>query len=89
MAPNGPSTVPELVTPAHDVEGRYRGEMLTRHGGSVDFDAVTELGFPDRAAYLRWMAQLAAADGQVGADEARFLDRSRTRAFAFKDDLSS
>jgi hypothetical protein len=62
--------------------------MLTRHGGSVDFDVVTELGFPDRAANLRWTAQLAAANGKVGADEARFLDRSSTRAFVFEDDLS-
>jgi len=68
---------------------RYRGEMLTHHGGSVDFDVVTELGFADRAAYVSWMAQLAAADGQVGADEARFLDRSRTRAFVFEDSPSS
>jgi hypothetical protein len=50
---------------------------------------VTELGFPDRAAYRRWMAQLAAANGKVAADEARFLDRSSTRAFVFEDDLSS
>lgn len=64
---------------------RYRGEMLTRHGGSVDFDVVTELGFADRAAYLDWMAQLGAADGRVAADETLFLDRSRTRAFVFED----
>jgi hypothetical protein len=62
---------------------RYRGEMLTR--GSLDFDVVTELGFADRAACLDWMAQLAAADGRVAADEALFLDRSRTRAFVFED----
>jgi hypothetical protein len=68
---------------------RYLGEMLTRHGGPLDFDIVTELGFPDRAAYRRWMAQLAAANGKVAADEARFLDRSSTRAFVFEDDLSS
>jgi hypothetical protein len=67
----------------------YRGERLTRHGGTVDFDAVTELGFADRAAYLDWVAQLAAAGGQVAADEALFLDRSRTRAYVFEDSAAS
>jgi len=59
------------------------GEELTKEGGGVDFDVVTELGFPDRAAFLAWMARLSApgAAEQVAADEARFLDRSRTRAY--------
>jgi len=26
------------------------GEELTKEGGAVDFDVMTELGFPDRAA---------------------------------------
>jgi hypothetical protein len=78
------------LAPAPRVYRRlYRGEMLTRHGGAVDFDAVTELGFADRAAYFDWMARLAAAGGQVAADEALFLDRSRTRAFVFEDSAAS
>ena len=36
---------------------RYRGEMLTHYGGSVDFDVVTELGFADRAAYVSWSSR--------------------------------
>jgi EthD domain len=64
---------------------RYRGEALTRDGGGVDFDVVTELGFADRAAYIGWMAQLADAGGQVAADEARFLDQSRMRAFVVEE----
>ena len=71
--------VPPLVYKRH-----YRGEALTRNDGLADFDAVTELGFADRAAYLAWMAQLASS-GRVGADEAQFLDRSRTRAFVFEE----
>jgi EthD domain len=61
---------------------RMWGEALTKEGGGVDFDIVTELGFPDRAAFLAWRAQLSGlgAGEQVAADEARFLDRSRTRA---------
>jgi uncharacterized protein (TIGR02118 family) len=68
---------------------RYRGEALTETGSAPDFDVMTELGFADRAAYLDWMAQLAGSGGQVGADEARFLDRSRTRAFAFEERVTS
>ncbi len=64
---------------------RYRGERLTRANGTIDFDVVTELGFADRASYLAWMAQLADSDGQVAADEARFLDRSRTRAYVVEE----
>ena len=68
---------------------RYRGEALTRDGGDVDFDVVTELGFADRSGYVDWMARLAGAGGQVGADEARFLDRTRTRAFLFEQCVTS
>ena len=58
---------------------RYPREKLTSEGGAIDFDVVTELAFPDRAAYLVWMAKLSApgAGEQVSADEAKFLDRSR------------
>ena len=64
---------------------RYRGEVLTKSGGPIDVDVVTELAFADRAAYLGWLAALAAAGGQVAADEACFLERSRTRAFVFDE----
>jgi uncharacterized protein (TIGR02118 family) len=64
---------------------RYRGERLTRANSTVDFDVVTELGFADQASYLAWMAQLADSGGQVAADEARFLDRSRTRAYVVEE----
>ena len=78
----------KLATPPLVYKRHYRGEALTRNRGPVDFDVVTELGFPDRAAYVDWMAQLAGS-GQVGVDEARFLDRSRTRAFVFKECVTS
>ena len=62
---------------------RYVLEKLTSEGGGIDFDVVTELGFADRAAYLAWMRKLSApgAGEQVSADEAKFLDRSRTKAY--------
>jgi hypothetical protein len=44
---------------------------------------MTELGFPDHAAFLAWMVRLSepGIGEQVAADEAKFLTRSRTRAF--------
>ena len=70
---------------------RYVLERLTNEGGAIDFDVVTELGFADRAAYLAWMAKLSApgAGEQVAADEAKFLDRSRTRAYVVEEYVTS
>ena len=67
------------------------GEKLTTAAGAIDFDVVTELGFPDRAAYLAWTAQLSGpgAGDQVAADEAKFLDRSRTRAYVVEEYATS
>ena len=66
---------------------RYILEKLTNEGGAIDFDVVTELGFPDRAAYNAWMAKLSApgAGDRVSADEVKFLDRSRTRAYVVEE----
>ena len=66
---------------------RYVLEKLTKEGGAIDFDVVTELGFADRGAYLAWMAKLSApgAGEQVAVDEAKFLDRSRTRAYVVEE----
>jgi hypothetical protein len=61
----------------------YKRSYPVREDASVeDFDVVTELQFPDRAAYDTWLAAIltGAAGEQVVADEARFLDRSRTRS---------
>jgi hypothetical protein len=68
-----------------------RGDRLTKDGGEVDFDVVTELGFPHRAAFLAWTARLSGtgAGEQVAADEARFLDRSRTRAYVVEEHTTS
>jgi uncharacterized protein (TIGR02118 family) len=68
-----------------------RGEALTKEGGAGDFDVVTELGFPDRAAFLAWRAQLSGpgAGEQVAADEEKFLDRSRTRAYVVEEHVTA
>ncbi|WP_406344147.1 hypothetical protein [Streptomyces sp. NBC_01578] len=52
-----------------------------------DFDVVTELGWTDRDAFQTWMQ--AVSDERVAVDEARFLDRSRTRAVLIDDRVTA
>jgi uncharacterized protein (TIGR02118 family) len=72
----------ERIAPA---PAAYRRIYLTRDAplgrgpDGVDFDAITELWFEDKAAYRAWMAAI--GTDEVREDEARFLDRARTRAF--------
>ncbi|MFG1461620.1 EthD domain-containing protein [Xanthobacter sp. DSM 24535] len=67
------------------------GEKLTEGSASIDFDVMTELGFPDREAFLAWIGKLFGPDAgeQVAADEARFLDRSQTRAYVVDERITS
>jgi uncharacterized protein (TIGR02118 family) len=60
-----------------------RGDEINSDEDSIDFDVVTELVFPDRAAYVDWIERLAVE--AVGEDEARFLDRTRTRAYVIEE----
>jgi hypothetical protein len=64
-----------------------RGDALNLDDGSIDFDVVTELVFADRDAYLAWAGAVfrPGAAEQVVADEERFLDRARTRAFVVEE----
>jgi EthD domain len=48
--------------------------------GPDDFDIVTELVFPDRVAYQKWVSTMYAPGSGVADDEMNFLDRSRTRS---------
>jgi hypothetical protein len=66
-------------------------DRLTTDGGTVDFDVVVELAFADRAAFQAWMARLSGpgAGDLVGADEAKFLDRSRTRAYVVEEHVTT
>ncbi|WP_437513142.1 hypothetical protein [Sorangium sp. So ce1099] len=49
------------------------------------------LVFPDRAAYLAWAAMIFAPGSgeQVIADELKFLERSRTRAYVVEERVTS
>jgi uncharacterized protein (TIGR02118 family) len=85
--------ISSLATTPTVYKRRYveRSEQLTKEGGAVDFDVVTELGFPDRTAYLAWRARLSGpgAGDQVAADEAKFIDRARTRAYVVEEHVTS
>lgn len=53
-------------------------EFNRQEDDTIDFDVVTELVFPDRAAYLAWSAAVGtgAPGEQVAADELKFpIDR--------------
>ncbi len=45
-------------------------------GGPDDFNIVTELVFPDRAAYQGWVSTMYAPGSGVADDEMTFLDRT-------------
>ncbi|KIF77567.1 hypothetical protein QR77_34430 [Streptomyces sp. 150FB] len=60
-----------------------RGDAANLREDEIDFDVVTELGWEDRDVFNAWMT--AVSDERVGIDEARFLDRARTRAVLVED----
>lgn len=64
-----------------------RGDVVNIGEAGIDFDVVTEQVFADRAAFSSWIQAVTAGDAgeRVAADEARFLDRSRTRSCAVSD----
>jgi uncharacterized protein (TIGR02118 family) len=74
-----------LIARVAPAPAAYRRIYLTRDAplgrgvAGVDFDAMTELWFADKAAYRDWMAAISV--DEVAQDEARFMDRARTRAF--------
>jgi hypothetical protein len=50
-----------------------------------DVDIITELVFRDRHAYEDWVSAMYAPGSGVAEDEARFLDRSKTRAYVVEE----
>jgi EthD domain len=53
-----------------------------------DFDVITELEFASRADYDAWAAEAYAPASGIAADEANFLDRSRTRSYPVEQYIS-
>jgi hypothetical protein len=69
----------------------YRRNYLVRDSstaGPDDFDIVTELVFPDRAAYQRWVSTMYAAGSGIADDEMTFLDRTRTRSCVVEEHVT-
>jgi EthD domain len=68
-----------------------REDKIIRDAGEIDFDVVTELGFADQAAFNAWMDRLfAPTNGNVVAeDEAKFLNRTKTRAYVTEEFVTS
>jgi hypothetical protein len=73
------------LAPPPEVYKRHylkRGEPVNIGEADIDWDVVTEQEFADRAAFDSWIAAVTAGDAgeRVAADEARFLNRERTRS---------
>ncbi|KIW29192.1 uncharacterized protein PV07_05020 [Cladophialophora immunda] len=58
--------------------------------GNIDFDVMTEIGFADEAAKMRWLMALGQGENRkmVMEDEERFLWRERTRAVVVEEFVS-
>ena len=64
-----------------------RGDEFNREDDTIDFDAVTELVFPDRQAFVAWIETLSVE--AIGTDEQKFLDRPRTRAYVIEEHVTA
>ena len=75
---------PPVVYKRHYLQ---RGDAVNIGEAGIDFDVVTEQVFTDREAFVAWVGAVTAegAGERVAADEARFLDRSRTRSCVVSD----
>jgi EthD domain len=75
---------PPVVYKRHYLQ---RGDALNLDEANIDFDVVTEQVFADRDAFQSWIAAVTAGDAgeRVAADEAQFLDRTRTRSCVVSD----
>ncbi len=78
------------LAPAPTVYKRHyvlRGDSLNISEAAIDFDVVTELQWTHRDAFQDWMHAVSTGVGgeRVAEDEARFLNRSRTRTSVVTD----
>lgn len=78
--------------PVHTRRYVSRDEEFTQAGLQVDFDCMVEVGFADEAAFFAYMGKLfgpEALDDAIAVDEARFLDRSQTRAYVVDEHVTA
>lgn len=80
-----------LILSLAPAPGRYRREYLpaaAERAFPADFDVVTRMEFADEATRRAWLAAVLAEDSGVAEDEARFLDRARTRSWIVEEHVS-
>lgn len=67
------------------------GAFIYPGTSAPDFDVITELWYPDRAAYDATMAVLTRPEiaERIARDEENFLDRSKTRMFVVEEHISA
>jgi hypothetical protein len=78
--------------PVHTRRYVNRDEELMKTGLQVDFDCMVEVAFSDQDAFLAYMVKLfgpEAVDDAVAVDEAKFLDRSQTRAYVVDEHVTA
>ena len=63
------------------------GDAASPDSPAIGFDVVTEMAWDDRAGMEAWMAALSVP--AIAEDEARFLDRSKTRAYMIDERVSA
>jgi hypothetical protein len=64
-----------------------QGDAASLESPAIGFDVVTEMAWDDRAGMENWVAALGVP--AIAEDEARFLDRSKTRAYVIDERVSA
>ncbi len=76
------------IAPAPVYSARHYLPEADMSGFPSEHDVMTQLKFTDEASYRAWLSRVLAADSGVAEDEARFLDRSRTRSWTVDERVS-
>lgn len=64
-----------------------RGDAANLESPAIEFDVVTEMVWDDRAGFENWITRLGVP--AIAEDEARFLDRAKTRAYVIDEHVSA
>lgn len=66
---------------------QQEGAIISVGASAPDFDVITEMWYPDRAAFDEAMAMFPRPEvyERIAQDEERFLDRSKTRLFIVEE----
>ena len=64
-----------------------RGDAANLESPTIDFDCITELAWDDRSGSEEWITRLGIS--AIAEDEARFLDRTKTKAYVIDERVSA